>query len=158
MCGFSLDLIWSAKNKVNTFFPPAAWTSFWNGRFTLIHVIRTPSIKKETSLCGFYQGAVVVTYSSKLGDQWRHGGMNTILPDHCVQVPWKYIKVCGYSDPFCKNLNQRALTPRWPLTPTSVEVTCVTLPKDHCVQVPWEYIKVCEYNDQFCKWPKVIDP
>ena len=22
--------------------------------------------------------------------------------------------------------------------PTSVEVTCVTLPKDHCVQVPWE--------------------
>ena len=37
--------------------------------------------------------------------------------DHCVQVPWKYIKVCGYSDPFCKNLNQRSLTPRWPLTP-----------------------------------------
>ena len=84
----------------------------------------------------------------------------------CVQVPWKYIKVCGYSDPFCKtwtkgqwplddlwpricwglmcdstqgslcpspmkilqsmwiqwpflqkNLNQRSLTPRWPLTP-----------------------------------------
>ena len=27
------------------------------------------------------------------------------------------IKVCGYSDPFCKNLNQRSLTPRWPLTP-----------------------------------------
>ena len=42
-----------------------------------------------------------------------------ILPkDHCVQVPWKYIKVCGYSDIFCKkNLNQRSLTPRWPLTP-----------------------------------------
>ena len=37
--------------------------------------------------------------------------------DHCVQIPWKYIKVCGYSDPFCKNLNQRSLTPRWPLTP-----------------------------------------
>ena len=27
--------------------------------------------------------------------------------------------------------------------PTSVEVTCVTLPKDHCVQIPWKYIKVC---------------
>ena len=27
--------------------------------------------------------------------------------------------------------------------PTSVEVTCVTLPKDNCVQVPWEYINVC---------------
>ena len=22
--------------------------------------------------------------------------------DHCVQVPQKYIKVCGYSDPFLK--------------------------------------------------------
>ena len=90
----------------------------------------------------------------------------TLPKDHCVQVPWKYIKVCGYSDffaktwskghwplddlwphicwghmcdstqgplcpspmkihqsmwiqwPFCKkNLNQRSLTPRWPLTP-----------------------------------------
>ena len=37
--------------------------------------------------------------------------------------------------------------------PTSVEVTCVTLPKDHCVQVPWEYTDVCtcRYSDQFCK-------
>ena len=31
--------------------------------------------------------------------------------------PMKYIKVCGYSDPFCKKLNQRSLNPRWPLTP-----------------------------------------
>ena len=35
--------------------------------------------------------------------------------------------------------------------PTSVEVTCVTLPKDHFVQVPWEYINVRRYSDQFCK-------
>ena len=41
----------------------------------------------------------------------------TLPKDHCVQVLWKYIKVCGYSDPFCKNLNERSLTPRWPLTP-----------------------------------------
>ena len=41
----------------------------------------------------------------------------TLPKDHCVQVPWKYIKVCGYSDLFCKNLNQRSLTPRWSLTP-----------------------------------------
>ena len=41
----------------------------------------------------------------------------TLPKDHCVQVPWKYIKVCGYSDRFWKNLNQRSLTPRWPLTP-----------------------------------------
>ena len=38
--------------------------------------------------------------------------------------------------------------------PTSVGVTCVTLPKDDCVQVPWEYINVCGYNDQFCKLPQ----
>ena len=138
-----------------------------------------------------------------LDDLWPHicWVLCVTLPkDHCVQVPWKYIKVCGYSDLFCKkNLNQRSLTPRWPLTPhlwrshvwlypriivskshentskcvdtvnlfaktwtkghwplddlwpTSVEVTCVTLPKDHCVQVPWEYINVCGYSDQFCK-------
>ena len=43
----------------------------------------------------------------------------TLPKDHCVQVPWKYIKVCRYSDLFSKKktLNQRSLTPRWPLTP-----------------------------------------
>ena len=42
----------------------------------------------------------------------------TLPNDHCVQIPRKYITVCGYSDPFFfKNLNQRSLTPRWPLTP-----------------------------------------
>ena len=121
------------------------------------------------------------------------------------QVPLNYIKVCGYRDLFFKNLNQRSLTPWWPLTPsllrshvwlyprifvskshentskcvvtvtlfwklepkigpymtfdpTSVEVTCVTLPKDHYIQVPWEYINVlyCGYSDQFCKTsPKI---
>ena len=40
----------------------------------------------------------------------------TLPKDHCFQVPWKYIRVCGYSDLFAKNLNQRSLTPRWPLT------------------------------------------
>ena len=55
-----------------------------------------------------------------LDDLWPHicwGHMCDSTHDHCVQVPWKYIKVCGYSDPYCKNLNQRSLTPRWPLTP-----------------------------------------
>ena len=41
----------------------------------------------------------------------------TLPKDHCNQVPWKFIKVCGYSDPFLKTLNQRSLTPRWPLIP-----------------------------------------
>ena len=34
-----------------------------------------------------------------------------------TSLAWEYIKVCGYSDRFCKNLNQRLLTPRWSLTP-----------------------------------------
>ena len=55
---------------------------------------------------------------------------------------------------FFKNLNQRSLTPRWPLTPHLLR-SCVTLPKDHCVQVPWEYIDVCGYSDQFCKTPRI---
>ena len=52
-------------------------------------------------------------------DLWSHicWGLMCDSTQHCVQVPWIYIKVCGYSDPFCKNLNQRSLTPRWPLTP-----------------------------------------
>ena len=41
----------------------------------------------------------------------------TLPKDHCVQVPWKYIKVCGYIDLFCKNLKWKSLTPRLPLTP-----------------------------------------
>ena len=36
----------------------------------------------------------------------------TLPKGHCVQVPQKYIKVCGYSDPFFQNLKQRSLTPR----------------------------------------------
>ena len=35
--------------------------------------------------------------------------------------------------------------------PTSVEVTCATLPKDHWRQPPWNYIKVCGYSDHFSK-------
>ena len=34
-----------------------------------------------------------------------------------TSLAWTYMKVCGYSDSFCKNLNQRSVTPRWPLTP-----------------------------------------
>ena len=73
----------------------------------------------------------------------------TLPKDHCVKVPWKYIKVCGYSDLFCKTWTWGSLTMTF--DPTSVEVTCVTLSKDHCVQVPWKYIKVCRYSDHFCK-------
>ena len=31
--------------------------------------------------------------------------------DHCVQLPWKYIKVCGYSGHFSKNYNPKVSDP-----------------------------------------------
>ena len=52
---------------------------------------------------------------------------------------------------FFLKLNQKVSDPKMTFDPTSVEVTCVTLPKDHCNQVPWKYINVCGYSDQFCK-------
>ena len=36
----------------------------------------------------------------------------TLPKDHCVQVPWKYVKVCGYSDLFCKKTWTKG---HWPL-------------------------------------------
>ena len=46
----------------------------------------------------------------------------------------------------CKNFTKMSMTLRWPLAPTSVEITCVTRPKGHCIQVPWKYVKVCGYS------------
>ena len=67
----------------------------------------------------------------------------TLPKDHFLKVPWKYVKVCGYSDPFFfQKLEPKVIDPR-----------CVTLPKDHCVQVLWKNINVCGYSDQFCKIP-----
>ena len=40
------------------------------------------------------------------------------------------MKECGYSDCFSK-LNQKVNDPKMTFDPSSVEVTCVTLPKDH---------------------------
>ena len=84
----------------------------------------------------------------------------TLPKDHCVQVPWKYIKVCGYSDPFCKNLNQRSLTPRWPLTPHLWRSHVWLYPK---IIVSKSHENTSKYVDTltfFAKKlePKVIDP
>ena len=72
----------------------------------------------------------------------------TLPSDRCMQVPWKYIKVCGYSDLSCSKPLTKG---HWPLDDLWSQVTCVTLPKDHCVQVSWKYIKVCGYSDPFFK-------
>ena len=35
-----------------------------------------------------------------------------------------------------QKLNEKVSDPKMAFDPTSVEVTCVTLPKDHCAKVP----------------------
>ena len=60
-------------------------------------------------------------------------------------------------------LNQKVNDAKMTFDPTSVEVTCVTLPKDHFIHVPWKYVKVSGYSDSLKKKkkktlePKVID-
>ena len=54
-------------------------------------------------------------------------------------------------------LNQNVNDPKMTFDLTSVEVTCVTVPKDHCIQVPWKYIKVCGYSDPFSKKRKKLE-
>ena len=36
----------------------------------------------------------------------------TLPKDHCIQVPWKYVKVCGYSDLFFQKTWAKG---HWPL-------------------------------------------
>ena len=75
----------------------------------------------------------------------------TLPKDHCVHVQWKYIKVCGYSDPFFKNLNQRSLTPRCPLTPCLLRAHVWLYPRIIVSKWQWKYIKVCGYSEPFFK-------
>ena len=81
----------------------------------------------------------------------------TLPKDHCVQVPWKYIKECGYSDPLKKK--QRSLTPRWPLTPSLLTHMCDFTQGLLCpspmkiyqsMLTQWPFIQKLE--------PEVIDP
>ena len=83
----------------------------------------------------------------------------TLPKIRCVQVPWKYSKVCGYSDLFPKNLNQRSLTPRWPLTQVCWGRMCDSTQGSFCpspikihqsMWIQWPFFQKCE--------PKVIDP
>ena len=86
----------------------------------------------------------------------------TLPKDHCVQVPWKYIKVCGYSDPFCKNLNQRSLTPRWPLTPhllrshvCSTQGSLCPSPVEihQCMWIQWSILQMTNQRSLTPRWP-----
>ena len=57
---------------------------------------------------------------------------------------------------FSKNLNQRSLTPRWPLTPCLLRSHVWLYPRIIVSKSPWQYINVCGYSDQFCKIPHYI--
>ena len=62
-----------------------------------------------------------------LDDLWPHicwGHMGDSTQGSLCPSPMKIHEVCGYSDPFCKNLNQRSVTPRWPLTPHLLSLMC----------------------------------
>ena len=73
----------------------------------------------------------------------------TLPKDHFIQVPWEYVQVCGYSDLFFKNLKQRSLTPRWPLTPSLLRLHVWLYPriivsKSHIMKI---------YQSMWIKWP-----
>ena len=89
-----------------------------------------------------------------LGDLWPHicwGHMCDSTQGSLCPSPMKIHQSMWIQWPF---LQKKTWTKgHWPymtFDPTSVEVTCVTLPKDHCVQVPWKSIKVCGYSEPFC--------
>ena len=74
----------------------------------------------------------------------------TLPRDHCVQVPWKYINVCRYSNPFCKNMKGH-----WPLDDLWPHICwghmCDSTQGSLCPSPMG--IHQCGYSDQFCKLP-----
>ena len=54
---------------------------------------------------------------------------------------------------FSKNLNQRSLTPRWPLIPCLLRSHVWLYPRIIVSKSPWQYINVCGYSDRFYKIP-----
>ena len=61
---------------------------------------------------------------------------------------------------YFSKLNQKVNYSKMTFDPTSVEVSCVTLPKDHFIQVPWKYVKICGYTVTFFSktWTKGHGP
>ena len=68
-----------------------------------------------------------------------------------TSLAWTYMKVCGYSDSFCKNLNQRSLTPRWHLTPHLLRSYVWLYPRIIVSKSHENTSKVCGYSDLFRK-------
>ena len=93
-----------------------------------------------------------------LDDLWPHicwGHLCDSTQGSLCPSPMKIHQSMWVQWPFLQKLEPKVIDPKMTFDPTSVEVTCVTLPKDHCVQVPWKYIKVCGYSEPFAKtWTK----
>ena len=67
---FSLDLIWSAKNEVNTFFHlPQPEHHLETESLRLFVLLGRHQLKKKHRCVVSTEGAALVTFSSKLGDQ-----------------------------------------------------------------------------------------
>ena len=89
-----------------------------------------------------------------------HWPLDDIWPQDCwghimwlyprtIVAKWKYIKVCGYSDPFSKTWTKG----HWPLDdiwPQDCWGHIMWL-YPRTIVAKWKYIKVCGYSDQFCK-------
>ena len=73
-------------------------------------------------------------------DLWPHicwGHMCDSTQGSLCSSPMKIHPSMWIQWPFLQKLEPKVIDPQMSFDPTSVEVTCVTLPKDHCVQVPW---------------------
>ena len=101
--------------------------------------------------------------SLTLDDLWPQvfwGHMCDSTQGSLNQVLWKYIKVCEHSTwPFFKNLNQRSLTPRWPLTPSLLWSYVWLYPRIIVTKSHENSSKYVDTVTLFWKLePKVIDP
>ena len=100
-----------------------------------------------------------------LDDLWPHifwGHMCDSTQGSLCPSPWKYIKVCGYSDPFCKNLNQWSVTPRWPLThicwghlcDSTQGPLCPSPMGIHkCMWIQWSILQITNQRSLTPRWP-----
>ena len=126
------------------------------------HLPLYPSISVSNSHGNTSEYMDIVTIFQKLNQKVNEPKMTfdptsvevicvTIPKEHYIQVPGKYVKEYGYSDPFSKKLEPKVIDPRWPLTSGLLRSHVWLYPWVIVSQVPWKYIKVCEYSDPFFK-------
>ena len=86
-----------------------------------------------------------------LDDRWPHicwGHMCDSTQGSLSPSPMKIHQSMWIQWPFLQKLEPNVINPWWPFDPTSVEVTCVTLPKDHCILSPMKI-----HQSMWIQWP-----